>query len=112
LSSARASDPRLNLLVRLAEVAEAQVEAARTFDPRALNTENARFQELQFELSIHLQEPLPEDPELRADMRAAAVRLRAAQARLADLSGSVLRAVDTLTPRTRPTVYTRGGRLK
>ena len=105
------ADPRLNLLLRLAEVAEAQVEAARTFDPRSLTEQNARFQDLQFELSIHLQEPLPEDPAVRGAMRDAARRLRSAQARLADLSGSVLRAVDTLTPRTRPKVYTRGGQL-
>jgi hypothetical protein len=105
------SDPRLNLLERLAEVAEAQVEAARTFKPRSLSEQNTRFQDLQFELSAYLQEPLPEDPAVRVAMRAAVKRLRSAQARLADLSGSVLRAVDTLTPRTRPKVYTRGGRL-
>ena len=82
------SDSRLTLLGQLIEVTERQIDAARTLRHGDLDALNLTHSDLLFQLTVAMQEPLPEDPVALAAIREKAHELGRSQERLATLAGS------------------------
>ncbi len=107
-----ASDPRLALLESLCEVAEDQVQAARTLDHARLGSLNLTYSDLIFELTVLLQEPVPRDRGFEKRARELQQRLAVAHARLERLSGSMVTLFGRVLSTSPPRVYTRSGRMR
>ena len=108
-----ADDVRLELVQRLVALTEAQLEAARTLDGRALFSLNEQRTDVLFSLRVALQEPVPDDPPLRTALAQEATRLRRLERRLAHVAGLVLSTLDRIspTPDRPPATYQATGRL-
>ena len=107
-------DSRLTLLGQLIEVTERQIEAARTLRHGDLDELNSTHSDLLFQLTVAMQEPLPEDPEALSAIREKANELGRSQERLATLAGSVVSILERANPSTvSPTnLYAKSGRLR
>jgi hypothetical protein len=92
------------------EVAEAQLEAARTLDAEGLQVATASRQDLVFELERYT------DAELKAggtdDTRDLALELAELDHRLSRILGSALDTFDRLLPDGKPATYTADGRIR
>jgi hypothetical protein len=101
----------LDLVRRLIAVTEAQLAAARRLDGASLVELNDRRGDLVFALRVVLQDPLPDDPELRRTIGDEARRLAGLERRLAHLAGVVLATLERIAPSSHPpTRYSRGVR--
>jgi hypothetical protein len=108
------NDSRLPLLGQLIAVTEAQIDAARTLQHHQLDDLNAVHSDLLFQLTVAMQEPLPEDLEVLDAIREEARVLGGVQERLATLAGSVVSILERANPAAMgPTnVYARSGRIR
>jgi hypothetical protein len=108
------NDSRLPLLGQLIAVTEAQISAARTLQHHELDSLNAVHSDLLFQLTVAMQEPLPEDQAILDAIRDEARVLGTVQERLATLAGSVVSILERANPAAMPptNVYARSGRLQ
>lgn len=104
-------DPRIDLLGRLIEVTLEQVASARKMDTVALDRLNAVHADLLFRLEVAFQETVPEDPEIRAALKARAQELMQARERLRLLTRTVVQVLDRVLPSRPPPTYGKRGRL-
>lgn len=88
---------------------EAQLIAARSIDPAALEAATARRAEVQDQLADVLTQG---NADLRRPLAPIAARVRALDLRIRACGGTVLAALETLLPAARPATYTRHARLR
>lgn len=101
----------LDLLTRLANLAEAQLDAARRLDHARVNALAEERADLVFELRCATSEPAPMTDEVRAALRDQLVRLRALDARLAGVARVVLDGLRAWSPHGSAATYGPAGRL-
>ena len=89
---------RLPLVRQLREVTGAQIDAARTLRHGELDALNARYSDLVFQLRVAMQNELPADPELLAELKNETLALEKEQERLALLANSVVAILDRVLP--------------
>ena len=108
------ADSRLSLLGQLIDVTERQIQAARTLQHGDLDELNSHHSDLLFQLTVAMQEPLPENPEALNAIRDKANELGRSQERLATLAGSVVSILERANPSAAgPTnLYAKSGRMR
>lgn len=105
-------EARLDLLQRLIDLTEQQLEAARTFDTAALLSCTERRAELVFSLRMSMEEPLPPEGPERTALTERAQRLSSLERRLTRIAAHVLEILERIAPPTRPpATYRATGRL-
>ena len=104
------SDSRLTLLGQLIECTE---DAAMNLR-QDLDALNSTHSDLLFQLTVAMQEPLPEDPVALAAIREKAHELGRSQERLATLAGSVVSILERANPMavSSTNLYAKSGRLR
>lgn len=105
------TDPRTDLIRRLTAVTTEQVFAARKMNTEELDRLNAIHADLLFRLEVAFQDPVPEDVEVRNELKAEAEVLVQARERLRLLTSTVVLVLDRVLPSRPPAVYGRRGRL-
>lgn len=107
-------DSRLTLLGQLIDVTERQIQAARTLRHGDLDELNSIHSDLLFQLTVAMQEALPEDQVALDAIREKANELGRSQERLATLAGSVVSILERANPAAAaPTnLYAKSGRLR
>jgi hypothetical protein len=105
-------DLRLDLLQRLCDLTERQLDAARRLDGKAMFDLLERRTDVLFSLRVAMQDPLPDDVELRATLADEARRLRHLERRLTHVAGLVLHTLERITPTPAPPpTYAATGRM-
>ena len=108
------NDPRMELVRRLREVTESQIDSARALRHQDLDALNSRHSDLLFQLRVAMQEPLPHDAEQLKALKEEVHALGRSQERLALLAGSVVAILDRVIPNQfgSPGTYGRHGMLQ
>jgi len=102
-------DRRVDLLAELIGVTESQVVAARELRVDELTSLNERHADVAFELRVALQDPLPDDTDLKSALRELVERQRRAENRLNQVASSVLGVMGKILPRGPAPAYGRRG---
>jgi hypothetical protein len=104
-------DRRLQLIIELREFTERQICAARSLDNEAMQNLNELRSDHLFNLQVSLQDPPPQDPELKRALMEEARALQSAEERLTRITQLVLQTFEQMTPYTPAKTYGASGRL-